>query len=373
MSDFKYLAIVDWARETIKKRGFKPGHKFFSETELCGIHNVSRQTVRQALTVMENERLIQRRQGSGTFVLTPGMNTDNRSITVGVISTYFNDYIFPCIITGIEQVLVENNMTMRLATTRNLVEEEARTLKTMLAQDVRGLIVEPSKSALPNPNSALYEEIRMRNIPLVFFNAKYPYSDFPCVAIDDVAAGSIVAEHLISLGHREISTILLSDDIQGHKRYRGFIESLKKSGIPGAEQRTLWFSTKELPSLFEFSADRILTLLKDSTAIICYNDSLAVRLLEFCKHRGISVPDELSVVGIDDSNQARICEIPLTTVRHPQRQLGECVANVLLEMIANPSYDAEDVLFTPELVVRDSSAAWDNELVVRDSVTARAV
>ena len=357
MNDFKYLAIVDWAKKTIKENGFETGDKFYSETELCEIHNVSRQTVRQALAVMENERIIHRRQGSGTFVQAPGLNVETRNVTVCVVSTYFSDYIFPDIITGIEHVLAKNSITLQLATTRNLVEEEERALQVMLAQDFRGLIIEPSKSALPNPNGALYEEIRARNIPLVFFNAKYPHSDFPCVAMDDVAAGSIVAEHLISLGHRDISAILLSDDMQGHKRYQGFTKSMRESGIPGAEQRAMWFSTQERASFFTHSADRVLALLNDSTAVICYNDSLAVDLLEFCRQRGISVPHELSVVGIDDSNQGRICEIPLTTVRHPHRQLGERAAELLLEMIANPSRNTGDILFSPELVVRASTAA----------------
>jgi GntR family transcriptional regulator of arabinose operon len=316
---------------------------------------VSRQTVRQALAVMESKNIIWRKQGSGTFVRTPGRDFSKLGFTVGLISTYFSDYIFPSIVTGIESVLAKNNVTMQLATTRNQVAEEARALQVMLAQDVRGLIVEPSKSALPNPNEALYEEIRARNIPLVFFNAKYPGFNFPCVAMDDIAAGCLVTRHLVSLGHKKISAIMVSDDIQGHKRYQGFTKSLDDAGIPMPEQRVMWFSTQERASLFSLSADRILNLLKDSTAIVCYNDSLAVGLLEFCKQRGLSVPRDVSVVGIDDSTQASICEVPLTTVRHPQLQLGERTAELLLDIIANPLSNATDILYTPKLIQRGSA------------------
>ncbi len=149
MDDYKYLAIAEWAKRIIEERSLAAGDRFFSEAELCEIHNVSRQTVRAALAVMESENIIRRRQGSGTFVQSPGRAKSG--FTVGVISTYFSDYIFPGIVTGIEQVLSRRHAVMQLATTRNLVAEEARALRSMLAQDIRGLIIEPSKSALPNP------------------------------------------------------------------------------------------------------------------------------------------------------------------------------------------------------------------------------
>ncbi len=354
MDDYKYLTIIAWAKKAIGERGLSAGDRFFSEAELCKLHNVSRQTVRAALAVLESESIIRRRQGSGTFVHAPAQRGDG-GFTVGVISTYFSDYIFPGIVTGIERVLAKRRAVMQLATTRNLVAEEARALRSMLAQDVRGLIVEPSKSALPNPNAALYDEIKARNIPLVFFNAKYPSSPFPLVAMDDAAAGGAVTAHLIERGHKSISAIFISDDMQGHMRYQGFMKSLEDNGIPMAEQRVLWFSTQERASLFTLSERRILALLKDSTAVVCYNDSLAVDLLEFCKRHGISVPGDISIVGIDDSSQAKICEPPLTTVRHPQQQLGERAAEVLLNMIADAAYDPGDVLFAPKLIERAST------------------
>jgi len=357
MEEFKYLTIVEWAKKAIDEKELSAGDRFFSEYELCQIHNVSRQTVRQALAMLEDEGIIWRKQGSGAFVQAPGRDLVKRGVTVGVISTYFSDYIFPGIVTGIEHVLAKNNITMQLATTRNQVEEEARALQTMLAQNIRGLIVEPSKSALPNPNSALYDEIKARNIPLVFFNAKYPNSSFPVVAMDDVAAGAVVTKHLISLGHRNISAILLSDDMQGHKRYQGFLKSLQENHIPLGEQRVIWYSTQEKSSFFQVSEEKVLDLLKNSTAVVCYNDSIAVDLLGFCREHNIDVPGQLSLVGIDDSKQARICEVPLTTVRHPQQQLGEQAAEVLLEMMENTTRNHEDILYTPKLIVRESATA----------------
>ena len=358
MDEFKYLNIVEWAKEYIKTNHLHEGAKFYSEKELCDIHGVSRQTVRQALMTLENENIIVRRRGSGTFIKSAAKTTAPSNITVGVISTYFSDYIFPSIVTGIEKVLKENDVVMQLSITHNQVADETRALKTMLSQDVNGLIIEPSKSALPNPNMALYEKIKQMNIPVVFFNAKYPWADSPCVAMDDVAAGRIVTEHLWEIGHRRISGIFALDDIQGHKRYSGYMETLLKHNSPAAEQNVLWYSTNERKSFFSVSEDRILNLLNNSSAVVCYNDNIAVSLLSFCKKHGIRVPDDISIVGIDNAKLSRICEVPLTTATHPHQLLGETAAQKLMEAISDPGAYQKDELFIPELIVRKSTKPY---------------
>ena len=174
------------------------------------------------------------------------------------------------------------------------------------------------------------------------------------MAMDDVAAGRIATEHLIQMGHSKIGGIFAFDDIQGHKRYQGFLSAFEKHGIMPEEQGIMWFSTGEKKESFT-QEDRIKSLLERVTAIVCYNDSHAVSLLELCKKWKVRVPEDLSVVGIDDSKLSKICEVPLTTVRHPHQQLGERAAQKVLEMIENPEKSFQDVLYEPVLVERKST------------------
>ena len=354
MDDYKYLTIVQWVKNYITAEKLKPGDKFLTEKELCTIHNVSRQTVRQALMRLERENIISRLRGSGTYV--SGSIPAAHSVTgsIGVISTYFSDYIFPHIITGIESVLNNAGCPIQIATTHNLVSEETQALRNMLASGVRGLIVEPSKSALPNLNAGLYEEIHKNAIPLVFFNAKYEWSEAPCVAMDDTAAGRVVTDYLFDCGHTKLCGLFVLDNIQGHKRYHGFTESCAAHGKTESDQKLLWYAAEDSKKLFTYEKKRILDMLKKSTAVVCYNDMLAVELLKFCRENGIKVPDDISVVGIDDSRYAAICDVPLTTARHPHGKLGEAAAGLLLKRIEDPGAEVSDILFTPELVVRDS-------------------
>ena len=360
MDNFKYLAIVEWAKKYIESEGLKPNDRFLTEKQLCAIHGVSRQTVRQAMMRLESENVICRVRGSGTFVSSRASSPAAAPAkkTVGVISTYFSDYIFPHIVTGIESVLGEAGYSMQLAITHNQVIEETQALESMISSGVCGLIVEPSKSALPNPNMPLYRELRENGVPLVFFNAKYPWADFPCVSMDDEAAGKKVTDHLFDNGHRSIAGIFALDDIQGHKRYSGYMETLLKHNSPAAEQNVLWYSTNERKSFFSVSEDRILNLLNNSSAVVCYNDNIAVSLLSFCKKHGIRVPDDISIVGIDNAKLSRICEVPLTTATHPHQLLGETAAQKLMEAISDPGAYQKDELFIPELIVRKSTKPY---------------
>lgn len=356
MEDYKYLAIVEWSKDYIEKNGLKPRARFLTEKELCEIHGVSRQTVRQALMCLENEKVICRVRGSGAFISTGYVqsNLSGQPRNIGVISTYFTDYIFPQIVTGIESVLNDTGFSMQLAITHNKIAEEQQALQSMISGGVQGLIVEPSKSALPNPNMELYDELRKKNIPVVFFNAKYPWSDHPCVAMDDEAAGMIATDHLFNNGHTKIAAIFALDDIQGHKRYCGFTKSCIAHGLKNAEDNVLWFATADKKSIFTSECDRLLELLSEMTAVVCYNDNIAIKLLQFCKEHDIKVPDDLSIVGIDDSNFATICDVPLTTVAHPKRRLGEAAAEKLIDHIGSFSANNGDIIFTPELKIRDS-------------------
>lgn len=355
MEDYKYLAIVDWVKDYIASQKLKPNDRFLTEKELCEIHGVSRQTVRQALLRLESENVISRVRGSGTFVkgnITPAASGTSKSI--GVISTYFSDYIFPHIVTGIESVLNDAGYSMQLAITHNQVAEETQALGSMIQSGVQGIIVEPSKSALPNPNVELYRELKKNNVALVFFNAKYPWADYPYVAMDDVAASRTVTDYLFKCGHTSISGIFALDDLQGHKRYEGFMNSCLAHGAPFAEKSVLWYATADKNALFEYAEQKLLDMLSDSTAVVCYNDKLAVNLLQFCKEHSINVPNDVSIVGIDDSRYSLICDVPLTTVHHPHKDLGEAAARTLLKMINSPEVKPEDVIFKPDLIVRSS-------------------
>ena len=348
----KYVQLAEWIKERISEEGLEKGKRFYTEHSLSEMYGVSRQTVRQAINLLISEQILESRQGSGTYISAP-MNSNKQSTkTIGVIITYFDEYIFPSIINGIESVISSNGYNMQLASTRNDVENEARSLRSMLDAGVDAFIIEPTRSALPNGNKYLYDEISNRNIPLIFLNSYYPEMDFPHVALDDVKAGYLAVKHLIDNGHRNIALCLKSDDIQGHLRYRGATAAANDSNITISMENVLWFTTEDINYLEEDSS-RILRYLKGCTALFCYNDQIAAKLLKLLKEKGYNLPEDYSIISIDDEKQAAACSPPLTTIAHPKELVGIEITKSIFRLISGKKCDTS-IDFEPELIIRDS-------------------
>ena len=123
-------------------------------------YGVSRQTVRHALSILENEGLIIRRQGSGIYVTEHRQGSQicpTMDKTITFISTYISDYVFPSIIRGAEEVLTGSGYTLKISQTQNRVELERKLLVLALKVYRRSMIIEGTKTAFPNPNIALYK------------------------------------------------------------------------------------------------------------------------------------------------------------------------------------------------------------------------
>lgn len=348
----KYVQLAGWIKEKISKEGLERGEKFYTEHSLSQMYSVSRQTVRKAITLLIKEQILESRQGSGTYISSP-MNTKKRSSKIiGVIVTYFDEYIFPSIINGIESVISSNGYSMQLASTRNDVENEARALRSMLDAGVDAFIIEPTKSALPNANKNLYDEIASKNLPLLFLNSYYPEMNFPYVALDDVKAGYLATKFLIDNGHDKIALCLKSDDIQGHMRYRGAIAAANDSNITISVENVFWFTTEDIKYLEEDS-NRIVRYLKNCTALFCYNDQIAAKLIKILNEKNYNLPEDCSIISIDDEKHADAYSPSLTTIAHPKELLGIEISKSIFRIISGEKCD-DNILFEPKLVIRTS-------------------
>lgn len=335
----KYLTLVGWLREQIETRALLPGQKMYSENELKELFGLSRQTVRHAIDVLEQEGLVRRVQGSGTYVSDSRLANLEKRTRIAVITTYVDGYIFPRTIQGIENVLFEKGYSVQIAFTNNLNSREKTILEDIISRDeVAGMIVETTRSGLPNPNLHLYREIRKRQIPVLFINSYYPQLRLPHVSINDRMAGRRVTRYLISMGHRRIGGVFKLDDGQGHLRYAGYVDALNEAGLEVDDTKVLWVDTEDVRHL-ERSRERLLERLKGCTALFCYNDEVAFGLMEVLKQEGIEVPRDLSVAGVDDSELAVLGDVPITSVPHPMEHLGGKAAENLLRMIRDPSFD----------------------------------
>lgn len=348
----KYLALVNWIKNKIETNELKYGDKLYSENELSSMFGISRQTVRQAINILVQEKYTESRQGSGTYITYNTLAKHQPNMVIGVVTTYVGAYIFPNIIRGIETVLTEHNYSIQLAFTHNKVQNENRVLRSMLEKGVDGMIIEPTQSGLPNPNIEIYNEIQRQRIPVIFINSYYPGTKIPHVAMNDHSAGFIATNHLIQSGHKRIAGIFKSDDNQGHQRYAGYLDALLKSGCEIHDENVLWYSTEDLSDL-ALDSNRILRRIKDCTGLVCYNDEVALEMVNLLKKNQIFVPNDISLVSIDNSDLASLCEVPLTSVAHPMDLLGKTAAENLINLINDQLFKAT-IEFEPKIIERDS-------------------
>lgn len=350
----KYLPLMNWLKYQIISGGYRIGDRLPSEHELGAMFKISRQTVRQATSVLENEGILARKRGSGTYIAAVTGAARLATMNIGVITTYLDDYIFPSIIKGIDTVLTQNGYTMQLAITYNKIENEMKILTSMLKKGVDGMIIEPTKSGLPNLNADLYGLIKKRGIPCVFINGYYQGMAFPYVAMDDYACGKAAARFLVQKNHARLAGIFKSDDIQGHLRYAGCAKWLKKQGAFIHDDNVIWYTTEDI-NLFAAAnfGERVLTRLAGCSAVICYNDQIAMRIIKLLQDNQESVPEDISVISFDDSDMGTISDIGLTTFSHPKAELGITAAMNLLRLINQEKFEAT-VKFKPELIERSS-------------------
>ena len=261
-------------------------------------------------------------QGSGTFVADPNADQKLTGKMIGVITTYFKDYIFPEILSGIDDVVSEEGYSLLLGTTKNNSARERVVLNNMLNNQLAGLIVEPTKSVYPNHNLDLYEAFRDRGIPVVYIHATYRGFPASYVVEDDVHAGYIATKHLLDLGHKHILGIFKQDDMQGHGRYQGYVKAFEEAEMTATEELVKWYTTEEAKSITsEENLESWLKAHNKATAFICYNDQIAMGLIEGLRAMEVHVPRDYSVVSFDNAHVADKIEPGLTTVAHPRGSL----------------------------------------------------
>lgn len=355
----KYLQLKTQILSWITGGRFRPGDKLPSENELADQFGLSRQTVRQSIGALVQEGWLAREQGKGTFVSKlPSerrTNADNR--TIGIITTYISDYIFPSIVRGVESALKERGYRLLLSSTDNRKDRERESLESMLGHGVCGLIVEPTKSAEGNPNFDNYMALEDHGIPLIMINEHYPDLECPSIRMDDEAGGYLAADHLLELGHTRIAGFFKTDDLQGVRRMKGFMRAFRERGVAADQNLIVRYATEDKDGKPQQSLREMLKTGHPPTALVCYNDQLAVGLLDVIRELELRVPEDLSIVGYDDSFLATASEIKLTTIEHPKSALGELAAQWLIDRLeTGDDSSGGDKLYAPKLIVRQSTA-----------------
>lgn len=350
----KYETVKEKIRDFISSGKYQPGDQLPTESALMAKYGVSRYTIRRAMGELESEHYIYRIQGGGMFVEDWQANHDqpvNQKV-VGVITTHLADYIFPSIISGIDRTLSSNGYSILLGNTHNDHDQERQSLQRMLDSNVDGLILEPTQSARPNPNQDLYQQIENSHIPAMFIDAHYDNSSLPYIDIADRETERQLVSGLFAKGHQRILGVFKIDDLQGVGRLQGYMDAYTEHPeLTLLSDVIMYQSSDDVAHIFDKIAHHLQGK-ERPTAIVCYNDQLAIQVMDVVRSLGLKIPDDVSIVGFDDYLLSAYVLPGLTTAVHPKNKMGMDAGNMILKLIKGEK--VEPIIYHPEIIERDS-------------------
>jgi LacI family transcriptional regulator len=278
-----------------------------------------------------------------------GLKT-SKSGTVGLVIPDLTNPLFPPIVRGIEDVLEPAGFSGLIVNTDNDPGRERAQIEVLRSRQVEGLIVATARVKHP-----LLEQLHREGVVMVMVNRRPDGVDVPSITPDDAAGVALAVRHLADLGHRRVAHVAgPADTSTGVTRARSFRAAVHDLGLD--EDPALITS---VPQWSEAAGADGLRRLLDAdlgfTAIVAGNDLIALGCYDVFSERGISCPEDMSVVGFNDMPFLDKLKPPLTSIAIPHQQIGAGASRLLLDAIAEPHRPARSVLLPLTLVVRGST------------------
>jgi LacI family transcriptional regulator len=266
---------------------------------------------------------------------------------VGMIVNDLTNPFFVELLIGVERVLLKSGFITLLAHTAEDSTIQNRVLASMREHNAAGIILCP---VLDSP-ADLPAQISDWGLPLVVVVRQLGKLDYDFVGSDSCAGMHLATEHLLSKGHRKIAYIGRRGGSQvSRQRRKGYLDALREHGVDTEDR---WIIDAPISSLGgQQGIETLLGLDDRPTAVVCYNDSVAMGVLHELGNRGLQAGRDIGVVGFDDIAEAAHTNPPLTTMAvNPQHQ-GELASRLLLERLGNRTAPPTKHIIRPELVVR---------------------
>lgn len=275
----------------------------------------------------------------------------SRSNNIGLIIPEIVHYFFSQVISGIEDVAYDAGYHVIICQSNESYSREVKNVQALLSSRIEGLLLSVSKETRELNH---LENLRKKNIPIVFFDRVPNEFEADQVVIDDYNGAYQAVKHLIDIGCRQIAHLGTTRDMGiGLERYRGYIEALKDHRLSINENLMIECDT--------YKAARLITrkLIYDSNpvdGIFAVNDRTAIGALQTAKECGKKIPEELAIVGFSNGIYSHMTDPPLTTVEQFGYKMGQNAARLLLDrLFSKEDYPTVKDVIKSELIIRGST------------------
>lgn len=340
--------VEAWLRRQIEEGAFPAGEMLPSVRDLClQLGGINHQTVRMAMSHLVQAGVIYAIQGRGTFVKSAEM----RQLRVALVLPNIDDEITREIANGVHDVFEEHDLKARedggsaafkaaivMMDSRHSAEREIANVRHLEDMPLDGAIIFP----VLHGNLAMHlVRLQADNFPVVFVDCAIPGIEFPAVTVDNYRGSYDATMHLLKAGKARLAWIGgKSAYSTASARHEGFRDAICDYGLALDRRLCFTIDTPSPTDPFEDSVTEIVEkLISDRDrmpdAIVCSSDMYALLCLELLPRRGISVPDNIAIVGFDDRKAAASSTPALTTVRQPSREVGRHGAKLMLDWLAS--------------------------------------
>ncbi|MDI6402170.1 LacI family DNA-binding transcriptional regulator [Balneolaceae bacterium ANBcel3] len=279
----------------------------------------------------------------------------SKTYTIGVIIPEITHAFFPEVVRGIEEETYDKKYQLFLVNAAESYEREKNAILSLRSKRVDGLLV---SSCQADPDYAFYKQVIDSGMPFVFFDRCIEGIGASCVSVDDEAGAMRAVEHLIGYGYRNIVHLCGPKDVSvGQKRLNGYLTAMKKHGL---EVKQDWIADSGFQESGGYQAMKEMLDLPEGErprAVFAVNDPVAIGAMDAIREKGLSIPDDIAIVGFTDDVRAGLIATPLTTMHQPAYEVGKKAARKLIHTIENREEPVEHLEVKTRLVVRASCGA----------------
>ena len=353
----KYRRIVESLRANITSGQYRNGARLPSEAELVRRFGVSRMTVVKAMQQLQQEGLLIRRTGSGTYLAESGVT---QNLVFGLIIPELGDTeIFEPICKGMAQSpdIQGHSLSWGHSLTGSANREEVaeHLCQQYIDQRVSGVFFAPLEFShrRDQVNRRILKALNGARIPVVLLDRcelQYPErSEYDLVGLDNRRAGYVVAEHLIHQGAQHIAFLAREGSAETvDDRIAGYRDALFAHDLLSSSYLVVRGDGSDPVAIKAFLQNNKID------AFLCANDHTAAKLMHSLLSLGVRIPDDIRIAGIDDVKYAGLLPVPLTTFRQPCTDIGAAAVAAMKERISNPQLAGRSILLNGQLVVRRS-------------------
>lgn len=276
----------------------------------------------------------------------------SESQTIGVLIPDSSNPYFAELGKGIEDVCFENGFTVVLCNTDESADKASSYLRTLYQQRAAGFVIVTPRQMITD-----LDELIGKQVPIVLADRPLHSLDktVDSISSDNYGGAEQAVRHLIALGHRRIALIVGNLDLDTVKnRWRGVLAALDQARVR-LDRRLVYEQGDYLPQSGYAGAGYLLELDEPPTAIFCFNDLMALGVLNYAQAHGIGIPGALSVIGFDDITLAAYTVPGLTTISQPKYELGRHVAQVLLRRIDGDDQPPQHEILSTTLIERGTT------------------